>query len=370
MRRFIDIGTYFGAFLAGCYCTYFMFNMLLMSPVDSEDKETVSFVLHKGWSLQKAGEELVKKDLLKNELSFTILRHSREGDLAKNGKFIIYPGEYLLSKSMAPIDMIKLFVEGDIVKHKFAVIPGMTLRDIAKLMVKTTLVNKSEARVALEDQQLLSSLRIKSSTFEGYLAPETYTFSKPDTAKDMVTRMVQEGAKQFTKEFYERAIDMGFSFHQILILASIIEKETGDESERARISSVFHNRLRIGMPLQTDPTVIYGIKDFNGNLTKADLQRNTPYNTYKNTGLPPTPICSPSVASIKAALYPEETDYLYFVAKGDGTSYFSKTYREHRKAVRKYQISPSRIRANRETSAQAAPPPAAAAGSAEQPATQ
>ena len=347
MRRLIDIGMYFAAFAAGCYFTYFMFNMLLMSAVAPDSKEDVSFVIHKGWSLQKVGEKLVEKNLLKNDLAFTILRHTREEELSKDGKFIIYPGEYILSAAMTPIELMRLFVKGDVVTHKFTVIPGMNTRDIKKLMVDTTLVNEAEARVSLEDDKLLASLRINSKSFEGYLAPETYTFSKPDNAKEMITRMVQEGSKQFSKEFYERAIDLGFSFHQILTLASIIEKETGHESERELISSVFHNRLRIGMPLQTDPTVIYGIKNFNGNLTKADLQRNTAYNTYKNTGLPPTPICSPSVAALKAALYPAETDYLYFVAKGDGTSYFSKTYREHRKAVRKYQIAPARIRAER-----------------------
>ncbi|MCP3955969.1 MAG: endolytic transglycosylase MltG, partial [Desulfobacterales bacterium] len=134
-------------------------------------------------------------------------------------------------------------------------------------------------------------------------------------------------------------IDMGFSVHEIVTLASIIEKETGAAKERPLISSVFHNRLKKRMRLQSDPTVIYGIKDFNGNITKKDLRKWTPYNTYKIKALPPGPIANPGGMSIKAALYPADTDFIFFVSKKDTTHKFSKTIGEHNKAVRKYQLN-------------------------------
>ena len=156
----------------------------------------------------------------------------------------------------------------------------------------------------------------------------------------MVKRMVAEWKTQLDSKipgWRERASELGFSTIQMMTLASIIEKETGDKNERAIISSVFHNRMRIGMPLQSDPTVIYGKKDFTGNLTKEDLKTPTPYNTYINTGLPPTPICNPGIESIKAALFPQDTDFLYFVARGNGTHQFSAMYKDHVAAVNQFQ---------------------------------
>ena len=142
----------------------------------------------------------------------------------------------------------------------------------------------------------------------------------------------------FTPEWRRRARELGFTVHQVTTLASIIEKETGDASERPRIASVFHNRLKLGMRLESDPTVIYGIQDFNGNLTRRDLKEMTPYNTYRIPGLPPGPIANPGKASLEAALYPEKSDYLFFVSKNNGTHRFSRTMEDHGKAVRKYQL--------------------------------
>jgi UPF0755 protein len=149
--------------------------------------------------------------------------------------------------------------------------------------------------------------------------------------------MVEKFQSVFTPEWEKRAKELGLSIHEIITLASIIEKETASQDERRVISSVFHNRLKKGLRLETDPTVIYGIKNFNGNITRKNLSETTPYNTYIITGLPPGPIASPSYESIKAALYPAETDYLFFVSKNDGTHIFSADFKEHNRAVRKYQ---------------------------------
>ena len=150
--------------------------------------------------------------------------------------------------------------------------------------------------------------------------------------------MVRRFQEVFTPAWEERARERKMTVHQVVTLASIIEKETGAPAERPVISSVFHNRLQKDMRLASDPTVIYGIKDFNGNLTRKDLTTPTPYNTYKIKGLPPGPIANPGADAIQAALYPADTDFLFFVSKRDGTHHFSKTYPEHEKAVRKYQL--------------------------------
>ena len=156
--------------------------------------------------------------------------------------------------------------------------------------------------------------------------------------ENIISAMVENFKSVFTPEWEKRAEELGFSVHEIITLASIIEKETGAEDERGLISSVFHNRLKRGMRLETDPTVIYGIKNFDGNITRKNLSELTPYNTYKIKGLPPGPIAGPGYESIKAALYPAETDFFFFVSKNDGTHIFSSNFKEHNMAVQKYQV--------------------------------
>ena len=156
--------------------------------------------------------------------------------------------------------------------------------------------------------------------------------------EDLIGAMVKRFREVFLPEWTLRAKALKMSVHQIITLASIIEKETGAAFERPLISSVFHNRLKKGMRLSSDPTVIYGIRNFNGNLTRKDLETVTPYNTYRIKGLPPGPIANPGIDSIKAALYPAETDYLYFVSKKDATHQFSTNLKDHNRAVRQYQL--------------------------------
>ena len=180
---------------------------------------------------------------------------------------------------------------------------------------------------------------IPGKTVEGYLFPETYFFQKQASAEKIIRAMIGRFKSVFTKEWKNRAQELGFSVHEIVTLASIIEKETGVAKERSIISSVFHNRLEKGIRLASDPTVIYGIENFDGNLTRQDLRTRTPYNTYTNYGLPPGPIANPGKAALEAALYPADTPYLYFVAKPDNTHHFSTTLAEHNRAVRKYQLN-------------------------------
>jgi UPF0755 protein len=187
------------------------------------------------------------------------------------------------------------------------------------------------------DPQAAKRYKIPADTLEGYLFPDTYLIPRRITPEPLVQLMLRRFHDRLTPEIKRAAKQNGMTLHQIVILASIIEKETGNVAERRRISGVFHNRLKRGMRLQSDPTVIYGIPDFNGNLTREHLNTKTPYNTYAIDGLPKGPIANPGIASIRAAAFPEETDDLYFVSKNDGTHVFSSTLREHNRAVRRYQ---------------------------------
>jgi UPF0755 protein len=185
--------------------------------------------------------------------------------------------------------------------------------------------------------QYVSSLGIEADSLEGYLFPDSYLLSKDLKPEDVIEAMVRRFRRVYTSQYSERAKELGFSDHEILTLASMIEKESAIPSEKLLVSGVYHNRLKRNMMLYSCPTVIYGIKDFNGNLTKRDLARYSPYNTYLIRGLPPGPICNPGKEAIEAALYPATTEYLYFVSKNDGSNHFSSTLKEHNIAVWKYQ---------------------------------
>jgi UPF0755 protein len=184
-------------------------------------------------------------------------------------------------------------------------------------------------------QQL--NLPIQAKSVEGFLFPSTYFLAHHQPARDLIQEMVQNYQKIFSPDLVQRAGELGLDELEVVTLASIIEKETGLASERKRISSVFHNRLQRGMRLQTDPTVIYGIANFNGNLTRKDLETYTPYNTYMIPGLPPGPIANAGKEALLAALYPEDSPYLFFVSKNDGSHYFSSHLREHERAVDRFQ---------------------------------
>jgi len=193
-----------------------------------------------------------------------------------------------------------------------------------------------------KDRAFIESLGIAADSLEGYLYPDTYRFPRPTAVKDVIKAMVDRLGQVMTPEWQARAKDLHMTLHEVLTLASVIEKETGAGGERAQISSVFHNRLKKKIPLQSDPTVIYGLPQFDGNLRKKDLSHPNPYNTYRWAGLPPGPIANPGAEAIRAALYPVPTPYLYFVSKNDGTHHFSATLVEHNKAVEKYQKQPFR----------------------------
>ncbi len=247
----------------------------------------------------------------------------------------IMAGEYQLKAGMTRRDVLQKLLAGSIHLHKFVLPSGKTYAQIIDALQAQRHLLPGDLRAT----RVSSFLDIKKDSFEGLFLPDTYFFAKGESGLDILRQSHQKMMRVLSREWVER--DEGLPLkdpYEALIMASIIEKEALFDSELALISGVFFKRLEKGMRLQADPTVIYGLgKIFNGNLTRSHLRKKTPYNTYRIFGMPPTPIASPSLASIKAALHPAKNDYLYFVGKGGGRHYFSATYEEHRKAVNIYQ---------------------------------
>ncbi|MBL0713053.1 MAG: endolytic transglycosylase MltG [Desulfosarcina sp.] len=247
-------------------------------------------------------------------------------------------GEYELTDQMSPRQILETLKSGKVRLYRVTIPEGYQLRQIAATIEKTGFGSAQDFLRLATDLEETRAAGIEAETLEGYLFPDTYHFPKGLDQRAIIAAMVKRFQAEITDEWRARAHEIGLSLHEVVTLASIIEKETGDPAERPLISSVFHNRLKKGMRLETDPTVIYGIKDFNGNLTRKDLRTPTPYNTYIIKSLPPGPIASPGQAALEAALYPSGTDYLFFVSRRDRTHQFSTNWKDHDQAVRKYQL--------------------------------
>jgi peptidoglycan lytic transglycosylase G len=247
-------------------------------------------------------------------------------------------GEYDLSRTMTPLQILEALIRGKDKLYRITVPEGYNLKQIAAAVARAGFGSEKDFLRAAEDKDRVAGYAVDGPTLEGYLFPDTYYFPRWAGPEQIIDRMVRRFQEIFTEEWRQRARAMGLTRHQVVTLASIIEKETGAAAERPLISSVFHNRMARGMRLETDPTVIYGIPDFDGNLTRKHLATPTPYNTYKIRGLPPGPIASPGSAALSAALYPADTRFLYFVSKRDTTHQFSTNFRDHNRAVRRYQL--------------------------------
>jgi UPF0755 protein len=219
---------------------------------------------------------------------------------------------------------------------RFTLPEGYSIYQVAELLDKRGIFNKGSFLKQCFNRSLLSQLGIQASSVEGFLYPSTYGIHPGMNESTLITQMVSRFRSVYDKKFSERAKALGLNRSNVLILASIIEKEAIDPMERPIISSVFLNRLRMRMPLQSDPTAVYGIRAFAGKISKRDIMRYTPYNTYHIKGLPPGPIGNPGESSIEAVLSPASTHYIYFVSKMDGTHQFSVNLKEHNKAIDKY----------------------------------
>ncbi|MBW2366655.1 MAG: endolytic transglycosylase MltG [Deltaproteobacteria bacterium] len=293
---------------------------------------TRRFTVRSGQNVSDIARVLARESIISHPFKFRLLARINGSDRK------IKAGEYRISGAMSPADILKRFVVGKVILYRLTVPEGHTLLQIAEMIEKTDFANAADFRKFASNARLAERYGLEGHGLEGYLYPDTYFFPKDVTSEKIIDTMVAGFWSVFAPDWQVRAESMGFSVHQIVTLAAIIEKETGDPAERPIISSVFHNRLARGMRLASDPTVIYGIKDFDGNLTRKHLTTPTPYNTYQMKGLPPGPIANPGKEAIRAALFPAETEFLYFVARRDRTHQFSTNIKDHNRAVRKYQL--------------------------------
>ncbi|NVM25719.1 MAG: endolytic transglycosylase MltG [Desulfobacterales bacterium] len=304
------------------------FGYFLISPAGFDKKEEI-FIVEKGSGLRTVAAELERRRLIKGKNLFMlwVFLKGSTGD--------IKAGEYSLNQSMPPVRIFHILTSGAVRTYPLTIPEGLTAEQIADILAKKNLVNKMEFISLVREKTLAASYRIDGPSVEGYLFPDTYLISKDMGARELIDLMVNR--------FWDVLNDLirgqktSMPVLEIVTLASIVEKETGLAEERPVIASVFLNRLKKRMRLESDPTVIYGLKGFDGNLKRKDLHVRSPYNTYVNFGLPPGPIANPGRDSLMAVISPAKTDYLYFVSRNDGSHHFSATLKEHNRAVVRYQ---------------------------------
>jgi len=247
-------------------------------------------------------------------------------------------GYYGLSTNMSLWEVLDALRKGKIIEYEVVIPEGYNVYQIAWTLSGTPLVSDPQEFIKLvKNKEFVHSLGIEADSLEGYLFPDTYFLPKGIKMEDIPRKMVQRYKAAFVDSYRNRAKELGFSEHQIITLASIVEKEAKVPSERKLIAAVYHNRLKLGMKLQADPTAVYGTKAWITKVTAQDLKRKSPYNTYLHKGLPPGPIANPGEGSILATLYPDNADYLFFVAQGDGSHFFSKDFDTHAKAIGRYR---------------------------------
>ena len=295
-------------------------------------------------SFKTVASVLAQKGLIASPFWFRVLGKAR------NAERKIKPGEYDFHTRMRPTEILNALIKGRIIQYSILIPEGLTAQQISSLLDETGLVEPPGITRLVSDPDFIQSLGIEAPTLEGYLFPDTYLLHRRTKAGDLLRTMVTRFRQLYTPSLQARAAEMNMTEREVLILASIIEKETGQDQERPLVSAVFHNRLRRNWPLASDPTLIYGIPNFNGNLTRQHLATPGRYNTYLKPGLPPGPISNPGIKSIEAALYPAQVKYLYFVSKNDGTHQFSITFEEHNRAVDFYQKKGGRTNLRRKAS--------------------
>lgn len=289
-------------------------------------------IVKPGMSLNAIAHQLQKTGLIKHSRYFVwmVKQHGEAGRLQA--------GEYQLEPGMTPPQLLQLIVSGKVHQYAITLVEGITFREMMQQISENP--NLDHTLKGLDDNSIMQRIGHDGEHPEGRFLPETYHFPRGMSDVEFLRRAYQSMSEKLDYEWQHRAEGLPLKTpYQALTLASIVEKETGQESERPEIAGVFIRRLKKGMRLQTDPTVIYGMgPDFDGNLRRRDLLKDTPYNSYTRSGLPPTPIAMPGAEAIHAVMHPDNGDSLYFVAKGDGSHHFSATLAEHNRAVIKYQL--------------------------------
>ena len=324
---------FFISFITGGV-TAWLFWHDMQTQLDAPIKNTTptTYTIKPGMNLQQVGEDLTEQGLFDHPYYFMF-----EGRL-QGTESRLKAGEYLLNSGTTQRQLLEQFVAGKVVQHSLTLIEGWSYKQIMHA------VNNDEVLVkTLSDTDIktvMTALGYPDVHPEGRFYPDTYHFPSGMTDAAFLQRAYEKTVHILEQEWQQKEEGLPYkTIDEALIMASIIEKETAVPAERAAIAGVFVRRLQKGMKLQTDPTVIYAMgDDYHGNIRRKDLKIDSPYNTYVYAGLPPTPIALPGVEAIHAALHPEQGDALYFVAKGDGSHHFSKTLKEHNRAVAKYQL--------------------------------
>jgi UPF0755 protein len=312
--------------------------VLFVTRPPSSVKEYKEILVNEGSSFRSVAGQLRGEGIITDKETFVVL-----------GKLMgvtrkIRAGFYSFNTGMLPREVLDILEKGKIIEYQVVVPEGFDMDKVAATLEEKGLATRADFLKKATDPSYVRGLGLEGGTLEGYLFPATYFFPKGTSLDGMIKQMVAKYRAVFSEGLKARAAELGMTEYQAVTLASLIEKEAALDSERLLISAVFHNRLKKGIPLQCDPTVIYSLMRkgaWNGDLTREDLRRNDPYNTYKNRGLPPGPIANPGKPSIIAALYPADVDYIYFVSKNDGTHFFSSTLAEHNRAVMEYQVMPN-----------------------------
>lgn len=306
-------------------------SFIAYQPITGADAQALEFTIRPGSSVRSTAGQIADAGVPLNPLVFELLaRATGKAPRLKAGHYELKPGT-------TPLALIDQLVRGEFAQEALAIIEGWSFRQMRAAIAAHPALKHDTA--SLSDKELLARITTDHPAPEGLFFPDTYRFAKGSSDLQIYKQAYGLLQKRLNEAWARRDPAVPYkSPYEALIMASIIEKETGQRSERNMIAAVFVNRLKRGMLLQTDPTVIYGMGDkFQGNIRRRDLETDTPYNTYKRVGLPPTPIALPGSESIEAALNPARSDVLYFVARGNGTSEFSNNLADHNRAVNKYQ---------------------------------
>ncbi len=327
MKKSFLIGFVFGLFL---FVVYYM--TTLFSNLGSEVTGSKVVTIPPHSTLKTIAQILGEEEVIESPRKFYLITR-----LAGKGRNL-KPGEYLFDVPTPPWSALQTLLSGKVILYKVTFPEGINMNEVTVILAEAGLVDADQFSALLKRTDLLEKHKIPGHTFEGFLFPDTYFFSRLDPPEKILSTMVKRFRQALTESDQIQAKRLGFDLLEWVTFASILEKESGLTSEHETISSVFHNRLRKGMRLQSDPTVIYGIPNFDGNLTRKHLETSTPYNTYRKSGLPPGPIANPGASALRAAVNPATTNYLYFVADRKGAHVFSKTLGEHNRAVAKYQL--------------------------------
>ncbi len=290
--------------------------------------------IERGTGVSAVGEKLAELGLIRSKsaflASYRLFFHSGT----------IKAGEYSVSSPARTKDLLEMLVKGKVLLHPVTIPEGLTASEISPLVENLLAEGKDGFVAAFRDPTIVADLDPKAADLEGYLFPETYFFPRGISSREAVGSMVEQFRTVMNGLWPARPPHLELNLRQVVILASLIEKETSLAEEKRLVSAVFHNRLRRGMKLDCDPTIIYALKQagsYDGRLSKSHLMLDSPYNTYRYAGLPPGPICNPGREALQAALFPAAADYLFFVSRNDGSHHFSRSFAEHQAAVRRYQ---------------------------------